>query len=142
MIQPLRRQHRVTFVFLAVVLPVVFAAALFSRPKPSGGRIYVRSSSNITNSQKHLFLIATTLDSNGTSSVSIEPRKVILAPDVLVYYADSAPQQNSLPTTARLLGEYDMDTFYPLPESTGEFLVLYSSTHKSVIDFVTLGSRQ
>jgi len=142
MIQPLRTQHRVTFVILAVIIPVVFVAALASRPKPARmeRRGLLVASNSIINSQNGLFRTATNSNADGSSSIRLLTHKPILAPDVLVYFAESKPQQNDLPPTAYLLGEFEPYASYPMPVTPG-FIVLYSPAQKSVIDIAPLGGR-
>jgi hypothetical protein len=141
MIQPLRTNHRRIFLGLALLVSAVFVAGLLARPEataPAARREAVFVAPAGQTWKNHLF----TLEVSPTSDINqtrIVPSKGLLAPDVLIYYSDVAPQ-DSLPANAILLGRWDPSATYSLLFNSG-FLVMYSGAQKSVLDFTPLGGR-
>jgi hypothetical protein len=137
MIQPLRSCHRWTFLFLAVLLPVLFVAGILARPKPPQPRVIARLIAfQGSDWQKHFFVVQISTATTGETSLVLAPTRPVVAPDLLVYYAEHAAQQGVLPADAHLLGRWDIGTAYPLPRTLNGFVLLYSGAQKIVVDSV------
>ncbi len=139
MIQPLRSYHRWSFLLLAVLLPVLFVAGILVRPKPPQPQAIFRLiASQGSDWQKHFFVVQISAAPTGETSLVLVPIKPVLAPDLLVYYANHAPQLGVLPADAHLLGRWDIGSTYPLPHPLNGFVLLYSGGQKTVLDSVAV----
>jgi hypothetical protein len=146
MIHPLRTVHRWAFVTLALVLPAIPLIGLGARrSRPDSGAraddlqataYVVRESSNLW--QKH------TIQSKFYSRSDL-PQDIVVVlqsaeefnePDLLLYWAAIAPEGNSLPKEARLVGAFTKGKVFPLPlnERRVGYLVLFSQSHQTVFD--------
>jgi hypothetical protein len=139
LIRALRQRHQRIFLGLAVALPLLFIAALAVRPswptQPSpgpapstedwtaiggleGGRALIEQQGT----QEWLHLVRT---------------DALVAPDVLVYWTDEAPDLDSpLPDDAVLLGalgDVGSSTFDLPARSVSGALVLYSLGHRNLV---------
>ena len=118
MIQPLRRAHQKIMVGLAIVLPTIFAAGVVlrepvppvSEPLPGRQSLAARRSDVI-------------------------PFRKVLAPGLLIYWADVAPSDANLPSNAQLLGSvHSMQSSETTPVSNGYFLA-YSLADRRVVAY-------
>ncbi|HYU45304.1 MAG TPA: hypothetical protein VEK84_03890 [Terriglobales bacterium] len=146
MIQPLRAVHRGAFVTLAVVLPAILLIGLGARRLRRGPGVraadlpatayVVRESSNLW--QKHT--IRSEFDSRSDHPqdivVILQSAEEFNEPDLLLYWAAVAPEGNSLPKEARLMGAFTKGKVFPLPlkEKRAGYLVLFSPAHQTVFD--------
>ena len=116
MISSRRRAHRLIFIGLAFVLPLLLAAAFILRPDvPAPGadfEILRREASFASPSSETLAVEQDTyafeafVRTNGGGRAVLELRPVIpiLEPDLLVYWALGDEEPNTLPSDAILLG--------------------------------------
>ena len=138
MIRPLRTTHRVIFFAFAILLPVLFASGLLSRPHwpsapavskeviPEGQKV-VWEKSGFVDGTKIAVRVLRDPSSTNSEQVQFSTGKPLLAPDLLVYWS---PQQLNagLAAEAHLLGPFHVLTRYSLPleaEKKG-FVILYS----------------
>jgi len=150
MIQPLRAVHRRAFVALAIVLPTILVVGLGSRrprPGPSAHAAevpatayLVRESSGLW--QKHAIRSKFYRKSDRPQDIYVvlQPAQELSEPDLLLYLAANAPQGNSLPREAQLVGAYTTGRAFVLPsnEERAGYLVLYSLAHQTVFDTATV----
>jgi hypothetical protein len=144
-IQPFRTLHCRGFLVLLVLLPAVLVAGLHYRrraPQPAtpepGKFSILRESDAYWQSQKIRVSLLRKSDEAGTW-LQLTPTHRPAAPDVLVYWSTCLPEQNTLPTDARLLGPLDPASRYRLPEPSGGHIVLYSLPLNRVLDATSLG---
>ena len=146
MIQPLRTVHRLAFVALAFVLPVVIVAGIAARrPRlPSGsppvqlpGSAH-RGTKSGTLWPKHAMRTEFYSDSNrpGEIDVVLIPAEELNEPDLLLYWSVNPPSGDSLPAGARLVGPFIAGTAFVLPLNSDRsgYLVLFSLPHQTVFD--------
>ena len=144
MIQPLRVVHRRAFVALALVLPAILLIGLGARrpgldPRarpidaPDTGKI-VRESSNLW--QKHSIQSRFYRNPDGAldTYVVLLPAEELNEPDLLLYWANNAPQGNVLPADAQLVGAFTTGKAFLLEEKRAGHLVLFSLAHQTVFD--------
>ncbi|SRR6266478_3178245 len=149
MIQPLRVVHRRALVALAVVLPAIVLIGLGARRTSLGPGAHpnvlatasvVRESSSLW--QKHAIRLKfySTLDRPQDIYVALQPAQDLNEPDLLLYWAGNAPQGESLPLEAQLMGAYAMGRAFVLPlnQKRAGHLVLFSSAHQAVFDSATV----
>ena len=146
MIQPLRVGHRRTFVGLAVVLPAILLIGLGARnSRPAEGvRIadvpaasnVVRESSNLWQNHAIHSTFYSRADRPQEVEVALQSADALNSPDLLLYWADKAPQGNALPGEAKLVGAFRTGKalLIPLNEKRTGYLVLFSSADKGVFD--------
>jgi hypothetical protein len=146
MIQPLRAVHRGTFVTLALVLPAILLIGLGaqrSRPGPAaraadvpGTAHVVRESSNLWQNHKIQTKFYSRSDLPQDIVVVLQSAEEFNEPDLLLYWAAIAPEGNSLPKEARLVGAFTKGKVFPLPlnEKRVGYLVLFSQAHQTVFD--------
>ena len=146
MIQPLRVVHRRAFVALALVLPAILLIGLGAQHSRSDSGAHatdvpatayvVRESSNLW--QKHT--IQSTFYSRSDRpqeiDVVLQPAQELNEPDLLLYWAPDAPQENVLPGDAQLVGAFTVRKalLLPLNEKASGHLVLFSPAHQTVFD--------
>lgn len=150
MIQPLRTAHRRAFLFLAIVLPVVLLVGLgarrsrqypgaFAADLPATAGV-VRESSNLW--QKHLIHSKFYRASDGSRDLYLvlQPAQSVNAADLLLYWDSNAPQSNTLPGEARLLGAFSAGKVFRLPlnEKSAGYLILFSPVPQTVVDTAAL----
>jgi hypothetical protein len=145
MIQPLRAVHRGAFVTLAVVLPAILLIGLGARRLRRGPGVHaadlpatayiVRESSNLW--QKHTIQSEFYSTPDGPQDVYLvlQPAQSLNEPDLLLYWA-IAPEGNSLPKEARLVGAFSTSKVFllPLNEKGAGYLILFSPAHQAVFD--------
>jgi len=139
LIHALRVRHGRIFVGLAVALPVLFIAALAVRPswptqESSGPAPSTETWTVIGNLRGARAMI----EKQSTREwLHLARTDHLVAPDVLVYWAEEAPDLDSpLPSDAVLLGAFgDVGTStFDLPaRSIGGTLILYSLGHRSLL---------
>jgi hypothetical protein len=146
MIQPLRVAHRRAFVGLAVVLPAILLIGLGARTSRPGDGVLipdvpapanvVRASSNLWQNHTIHSTFYSRSDRLQEVDVVLQSAQDLNSPDVLLYWADNAPQGNALPGDAKLVGSFRNGKAFliPLNEERTGYLVLFSSAHKSVFD--------
>jgi hypothetical protein len=148
MIQPLRTAHRRAFVALSFVLPAILVAGLAARhPRSSTGgtaasdeALDYAATKSATLWQKHA--IQAELHRNAGHSqeidVVVKVSHQVNEPDLLLYWAASEPQGNTLPRQALLLGAFRVGQTFTLQENAAQsgYLVLYSNAHQVVVDAV------
>jgi hypothetical protein len=68
--------------------------------------------------------------------VVLLPAQELNEPDLLLYWAAIAPEGNSLPKEARLVGAFNTAKVFPIPlnEKRAGYLVLFSPAHQTVFD--------
>ena len=146
MIQPLRVAHRGVFVELAVVLPAILLIGLGARTsRPDQGVLIadvpaaanvVRKSSNLWQNHTIHSTFYSRSDRPQEIDVVLQSAQDLNSPDLLLYWADNAPQGNALPGEAKLVGAFRTSKAFliPLNEKRTGYLVLFSSAHQSVFD--------
>jgi len=146
MIQPLRAAHRVAFVTLALVLPAILLIVLSarrSRPGPNAHAAEVPASAYLARESSGLWQknaiqskFYSKSDRPQDIYVVLQPARELNEPDLLLYWSASAPQGNSLPAHAQLMGTFVAGKSFTLPlnvERDG-YLVLFSLPHQTVFD--------
>lgn len=153
MIQRLRRRHRNLFVILSVILPVLFLAALATRPSaprtqeippflvnetPAFPRVLFEKS-NLWSGHDLLTRVCTDQMPPQRLAVELQPRRAFSKPDILVYWHEPATTSgNQLPENAYLLGALTAKQLrrFVLPEPArlvdGK-LILYSLAHHQIV---------
>jgi hypothetical protein len=146
MIQPLRAAHRRTFVALAFALPVILVVGLGSRHPRPGPRVLpvqVPASAHLVGDsdrlwQRHAIRTQLYADSADPQNIYVvlQPVQELNEPDLLFYWASSAPQGNALAAGAQLVGAYTAGKVFllPLHEKRTGHLVLFSPAHQAVFD--------
>ena len=146
MIQPLRTVHRLAFVALAFVLPVVIVAGLaVRRPRLASGSSPVRlpASAQLLRDSgtlwpKHVMRTEFYTDSShpGDIEVLLVPAEELNEPDLLLYWSMEPPSGDPLPAGARLMGPFITGKPFALPLSVrgSGYLVLFSLPHQTVFD--------
>jgi hypothetical protein len=145
MIRPLRATHRVIFFAFAILLPVLFASGLLSRPHwpsdlavsdatiPEGQKIVWEKSGSVDRTKVTVRVLSDPSSTN-SEQVQLSTSKPLIAPDLLVYWS---PQQSNagLAAEAHLLGPFHVLTRYPLPLEAQEkgFVILYSLARGQVL---------
>jgi|SRR5271157_743155 len=150
MIQPLRTVHRRTFLVLAFILPAILLVGLRARPlhvrpafRVSGlpaGAYMVRESGGLWRKHAMQSMFYSMPDRPQDIYVALRPNEELNEPDLLLYWTTSAPQGNTLPADAQLVGEYAAGRAFLLPmdEKRSGYLVLFSLAHQFVIDIGTV----
>jgi len=141
MIQPLRRIHRIAFLCLGIILPLLFVSGLMARHKLqltpptrqslSTGTLIEKLSVNFDGRRSVLELYSAASDPAKVQIISEEP---LVAPDVLVYWSEMNGSV-ALPSDAQLLGVFKPEQHYEIPllqNSHGE-LILFSAARQQVI---------
>lgn len=153
MIQRLRRRHRNLIVILSVILPVLFLAALATRPSaprtqeippflvnetPAFPRVLFEES-NLWSGHDLLTRVCADQMPPQRLVVELQPRRAFSEPDILVYWHEpAAASGNQLPENAYLLGALAGKQLrrFVLPEAArlveGK-LVLYSLAHHQIV---------
>lgn len=123
MIQPLRRAHQWILTGLALVLPAIFIAGLAVR-QPS-----TPFSESLPGRRP----------TAGNVSETIRSFQKFLAPDLLVYWARTAPSDSTLPPDARLLGSLHGTQDLDLSQVSGGYLFAYSLPDRRVVTYAAVG---
>ena len=151
MIQPLRAVHRRTFVALALLLPTILLMGLGARrPRlgPGTNVTDIQGTGDIVSEssdlwQKHSIRskFYSKPDRPLDRYVELLPAQELNEPDLLLYWAASAPEGNVLPGDAQLLGAYSTGRAFllPLNEKGAGHLVLFSTAHQTVFDTAAVG---
>jgi hypothetical protein len=146
MIQPLRAVHRRVFVALALVLPAILLIGLGARrPRlgPNAHATDVPETGNMVSEsstlwQKHSIQsrFYSKPDRPLDKYVVLLPVQDFNEPDLLLYWATNAPQGNSLPGEAQLVGAFTTGKafFLPLNGKSVGYLILFSPAHQAVFD--------
>lgn len=153
MIQPLRRWHRRTFFGLALMLPILFTAALAARKPAASERAPLESrgsSPPLAWRAPVTFQLggqaATLRESTCGAWIEIDPTADPLAPDLLVYWSDTPPGPNGPPEYGHLLGAVAgsgagrLPVSAPLRHKRG-YLTFYSLARQEVAGIVRLGGQ-
>jgi hypothetical protein len=151
MIQPLRAVHHRSFVALALLLPTILLMGLGARrPRmgPGTNVTGIQDTGSIVSEsselwQKHSIRskFYSKPDRPLERYVVLLPAQELNEPDLLLYWAASAPEGNVLPGDAQLLGVYSPGRAFLLP-SNGKgagHLVLFSTAHQTVFDIAVAG---
>ena len=158
MIRTLRRRHRRMIWTLAIIVPVLFVAALLARPTPpiADGLALEATPAYPTevNAWDDLWpsvpittrLLADRMPAEQLA-VELTPTEALLRPDVLVYWVPGEVQEAALPETSYLLGALQgtEPQVWPLPEEAryvSGTLLLYSLPHDEVIAHTSLPSSE
>jgi hypothetical protein len=146
MIRALRERHERRFQALAVAIPLLFVAALVVRPswptQPSPGPVpSIEAWTEVGPGSGARALI----ERQSTREwLHLARTDDLVAPDVLVYWAEKAPDLDApLPDDAVLLGAFgDVGTTtFDLPaRGVGGALLLYSLGHSSLVATVPMRS--
>jgi len=145
MIQPLRTIHRRAFVALAFALPAVLVAGLGARhslPHASMQAVQLPASARLVKGSGSLWRqhairseFYAAPDQPQQIYVVLQPEHDLNEPDLLVYWTIDAPQENSLPARAQLLGAFAPGKAFALPGGVLQgTLVLFSLAHQMVFD--------
>ena len=146
MIQPLRAVHRRAFVALALVLPAILLIGLGARRSRLGPSAHatdipdtgnmVRESSTLWPKHSIQSRFYSKTDRPLDTYVVLLPAEELNEPDLLLYWATSAQQENILPGETRLLGAFTRGKAFPLPlnENRAGYLILFSPAHQAVFD--------
>jgi hypothetical protein len=146
MIQPLRAVHRRAFVALALVLPAILLIGIGARrPRlgpsahapdvPDVGNL-VRKSSTLWQKHSIQSRFYRKPDRPLDTYVVLLPAEGLNEPDLLLYWAASAPPGNVLPGEAQLVGAFTTGKAFLLPlngKGAGH-LFLFSPAHQAVVD--------
>jgi hypothetical protein len=125
MIQPLRRAHRWIMSGLALVLPAIFVAGLAVRqPSPPAAEV-----------------LPAGCFSAGHPVEELRSFEKVLAPDLLVYWARTAPSGATLPPDARLLGPLHGTQSLNVSQVSGGYLLAYSLADRRVAAHVPLAQK-
>jgi hypothetical protein len=149
MIQPLRRAHRVIFLVLGIVLPVLFVGGLVARHAPlspvgprqdkltqnSGGSDFVLNHG----SSKFKVRLVENKKGGPEREFLMIPGSGFLAPDVFVYWSETQPGASISPN-AKLLGNLGPGKLYRIPSGSGGYLVLYSVAQSEVLGSISVGA--
>ncbi len=158
MIRSHRRRHFRVFAALAVVLPLILAAALLSRqrapvmdPAPTvldgrgnGGWTAIDSVEAEVGGAMIEIRILESIAAPARLGVDLMPASALRAPDVLVYWSAAGDTAaGSLPSDALLLGSLAGRRLrrFALPVHRGGqpgSLVLYSAAHRAVLGTIAL----
>lgn len=145
MIRPLRATHRVIFFGFAILLPVLFASGLLSRPHwpsdpavsgaaiPEGQKIVWEKTGSVDRTKVTIRVLRDPSRTN-SEQVQLSTSKPLIAPNILVYWSPQQPNAG-LSAEARLLGPFHVLKRYPLPPEAQEkgFVILYSLAHGQVL---------
>jgi hypothetical protein len=146
MIQPLRAVHRGAFVTLALLLPAILFIGLRARRSSLGpnahaadvpaGAYVVRESRNLWQRHAIQSKFYSSPDRPVDMYVVLLPAQELKEPDLLLYWAAIAPEGNSLPKEARLVGAFTTAKVFllPLNEKRAGYLILFSPAHEMVFD--------
>ena len=144
MIQPLRTAHFRTFIALAVLLPSILVAGLGARRRnkiasvplpelPSTARPLQRSN---TLWKKYVITTEFYADQAKLDEVLVvlKTPQMLNEPDLLLYITGANPQEERLPSDARLLGTFVPGKSYAITKNSPQTLVLYSLAHRATVD--------
>jgi hypothetical protein len=145
MIQPLRAVHRRAFVALAVVLPTILLIGLGARRPslapsahadvPAAGNM-LSESSNLW--QKHSMQSKFYRNPDRPEEIYLVllPAQELNEPDLLLYWAATAPLGDVLPGHSQLVDAFSEGRAFllPLNEKGAGHLVLFSPAHQTVFD--------
>jgi len=144
MIQPLRAVHRRAFLALALVLPAILLVGLGARHPRLGPSVQatdvpdpgntVRESSTLWQKHSIQSRFYRKPDRPLDTYVVLLPAEELSEPDLLLYWATNAPQENVLPAEARLVGAFTKSKAFLLPVKGDGNLVLFSPAHQTVVD--------
>jgi len=146
MIQPLRAVHRHAFVALALVLPSILLMGLGARrPRDGSGAKatngpgmgnLVSESSNLWQKHSIRSMFYSKPDRPLDRYVVLLPTQALNEPDLLLYWAATAPEGNVLPGDAQLVSVFSNGRaiLLPLNEKRAGHLVLFSAAHQAVFD--------
>lgn len=158
MIRARRRLHRSLFTVLVIVVPVLLATVILFRPtvppvasispaliRQGGFATSESTTPNRVGIDTREFEISAQDDSDtGEIVLEIRPTKVILKPDLLVYWTQQAAPDDSLPPQAVLIGRLSGTArrALRLPKSavdarTGSILI-YSLAHHEIVARIAL----
>ncbi len=155
MISPLRKRHRLTFLLMSVVLPIVTILGIINRKAPTLKNDLTNvSSQNLTEKfsdevwsedalWSDLKSISTRLLSGKNNpnilAVELSIRENLTKPDVLVYWSIDKFSPGSGPTdNSFFIGQFNSTraTLYPLPSEalkSDGYLLLYSLAHREIV---------
>lgn len=145
MIQPLRAVHRRTFIALAIVLPAIVLIGLGARRPSLGPRAYADAAAagdQLSRSgnfwQKHSMQSKFYRNPDRPQEIYLvlPPAQELNEPDLLLYWAASAPQGDVLPGDSQLVGAFSEGRTFllPLNEIGAGHLILFSPAHQTVFD--------
>jgi hypothetical protein len=145
MIQPLRAVHRRAFVGLAVVLPAILLIGLGARRPSLGPRAYadvpaagdkLSESSNLWQKHSMQSKFYRNPDRPQEIYLVLPPPQELNEPDLLLYWAATAPQGDVLPGDSQLVGAHSEGRSFllPLNEKGAGHLILFSPAHQTVFD--------
>ena len=146
MIRALRGHHERIFLALAVALPLLLLAALMVRPswptqQSPGPAPSIEAWTEVGPGSGARALIE---QQNTREWLHLARTEALVAPDVLVYWAEKAPDLDSpLPDDAVLLGAFgDIGTVtFDLPaRGVSGALLLYSLGHSSLVATIPMSS--
>jgi hypothetical protein len=152
MIRRLRQVHRVAFVFLALVIPVLMTRALASRPAdprpplPAVGA--VGAAGGMATWSTALgpirYRVVPPRSAAEPASVELAPVTPLRAPDLLLYWSHRAGPLTAIEGEDRLLGRLDggPPVAIRLPAGASDSagtLVLYSLGHQAIVGSLSLG---
>ena len=114
MIQPLRVAHRIAFVGLTVVLPAILCLGIGARSSWPGAGALVAGVPATANVVRESAFYSRS-DRPQETHVVLQSAQDLNAPDLLLYWADNAPQGNALPGAAKLVGSFRAGKAFLIP---------------------------
>jgi hypothetical protein len=146
MIQPLRAVHRRAFVALALVLPAILLLGLEARRPRLNLSTYA---TNAADTGKTVRQLSTLWQKHSIQSrfyskpdrpqdiyLVLQPAQELNEPDLLLYWATSAPQGKALTADAQLVAAFATGKSFllPLAQKRAGYLFLFSPAHQTVFD--------
>jgi hypothetical protein len=151
MIRRLRARHRVMFVLLAPILPVILIVALVGRsPVPATGLprelmdqedpslVAVGSEWTMLKSPRIQARFFARQGDSTPSAIALDHVEQPTPPDLLLYWAETAGDSTTLPADAVLLGPLETGKQLRLPVANRGYLILYSLAHRERVGFAEL----
>jgi hypothetical protein len=151
MIRKLRARHRVMFVLLTPILPVILLVALVARsPVPSTGLpreltgkadpslVPVGTEWTLLQSPRIQARFLARQGDSTPSAITLASVQQPTPPDLLLYWAETAGDSTTLPADALLLGPLEAGKQLKLPASNRGYLILYSLAHGERVGFAEL----
>jgi hypothetical protein len=151
MIRRLRARHRVMFVLLTPILPVILLVALVGRsPVPATGLprelmdqedpslVAVGSEWTMLKSPRIQARFLARQGDSTPSAIALDHVEQPTPPDLLLYWAETAGDSTTLPADAVLLGPLETGKQLRLPVANRGYLILYSLAHRERVGFAEL----
>jgi hypothetical protein len=152
MIQPLRKMHRLVFLVLGIVLPVLFISGLAGRHAPLSPSDRTKDALerlNVTGgtefemnagSTKHKVRLIESTMSGSDREFELIPDSEFLVPDAFVYWS-LTKTESSIAADAKLLGRFGPGERYRIPAAVGGYFILFSVARNQVLGSISIGAK-